>query len=95
MSMTAGVPVAARAALGREQADEDVVAYWQHLPRATLTHDATVLKLYDGTFFFGSEDFGDKLYIRDYWFAEIESRMIKHFASGGKGMAIIGNPGDD
>jgi hypothetical protein len=80
--------------VGREEADPSVAAYWKQLPSATLTHNDTVLELHNGTFFFGSEDLGAKLFIRDFWYDAVENRLKEHFSSGGKAMAIIGNPGD-
>jgi hypothetical protein len=53
-----------------------------------------VLELHKGTYFFGSEDLGAKLFIRDFWYDAVENRLKEHFSSGGKAMAIIGNPGD-
>ena len=53
-----------------------------------------MLELHKGTYFFGSEDLGAKLFIRDFWYDAVENRLKEHFSSGGKAMAIIGNPGD-
>ena len=77
---------------GREEADPSVAAYWSKLPSATLTHNNTVLELHQGTYHFGSNQLGAKLFVREFWYDAIENKLKDHFSSGGEAMAIIGKP---
>lgn len=67
--------------------------FWKGLPHAQLQEEGRVLRLQEGTAFLGEEKYGDRLMIREFWYAALWDEMQKHFAGDGKGMAVIGNPG--
>eukprot|EP00953_Heterococcus_sp_UTEX-ZZ885_P016074 9060-Heterococcus_DN1.PRE.2 len=77
----------------RREAFAYLSAFWEHLPSAKLSHNNTLLQLQNGTNFWGDVSEGDKIYIRDYWYAAIERKLDEHFSSGGQAMAVLGYEG--
>lgn len=75
----------------RTLASKDVQDFWEALPRAKL--DGNLLRLEAGSHFLGDHAFGDRIFVREYWYNTLIQRVEEHFGEEGSAVGIVGSTG--